>query len=633
MPYQHAEQCLDGKSCRPHWAKRMFPEGTYGLRTGTFSSHAKRTRDEYAMNELEVLRVVKLIERVYGAFDRAMPDRDDRPFWNTVTHLVRSEYVKKAVTITSLCSVTGLPYATSRRFIRSLISQGLIVRSVRGKSEKTHSLHPSDGMMRAFETYAREMKSVFAEAIGARCPGESEDEYYFGEARASQFVPPSKLTSAASNRGELQFLVNDDPYFAALRNVWTDFRSNLGSTSSFHLHQCAEMRRELIENSKRAVSRYDIVSVNLSWLGELAESNVIQPIADLLDQSGYASSVADADIKSLGQWNGKNYGVPIYCSVNTFAARSDLFEEAGLKYPKTFDEVIAAGRKLAGPGRYGIVWDAGPGTPVAQSFMALMAAAGGSPLLARGPRTGLLRKRLQEEELADVIVSDAGHRTLGYMHRLIEISPPTILKSAWDDSLDVFMSGQAAMGYIWSMRATRLEYDIRSLIKARVKYLLQPVAFGGTRASPLSGFLLAIPTNLPKERARLAIEAVGWLISAKSDQQREHGLPMAPRFATDSEMKASSRVLSFIHDLAQKGLLHTQHRPATPRFPQIEAILGEEVHAALRREKDDVSALNSAALRISRLTEKPRTLLDVPNGPFLSVRDHASVRQGAGSAR
>jgi multiple sugar transport system substrate-binding protein len=569
------------------------------------------------MNEFETMRVIGLVERTMKAFDQFMPRRDDQPLWKVAAHLLQAEYSGKLVTITSLCSVSELPYATSRRYIRSLIDEGLIEQVARSRSGKTNSLHPSEKLKRSFEAYIQEVKSIIAEAVGGRNRDVDGEDYYFGAPRSAQYAPPAMLRGREAGN-ELNFLVNNDDYFAALRNLWADFRSNLGSAKNFSLLKCAEMREELIKNSTRTVSQYDIVSVNVAWLSELAGAGMIQPIADLLDDSRYASSVADADLKSLGVWQGRTYGVPIYCSVNVFATRSDLFEQAALKVPSTFDDVIDAGRKLTAEGRYGIVWDAAPGSPVAQTFMSLLAAAGGSVLSPRGPRDGLIPVTISETELADIICSEAGRRTLAHMHRMVEISPPEILKMAWDRSAEYFVDGHAAMFYGWSMRANRFEYHVRSAVKRKVKYLAQPAAFGGARASPLSGFLLAIPANVPRERARLAVEAIGWLISAESGNQTNgHGLPLAPRFATtaDPEMKACYAAVSFVNDLARKGLIHTRHRPATPHYASIEAILGDEIHAALRGDRPDDVVLSSAARRVARLALQPRHLLDIPRGP------------------
>ncbi|MGB6119885.1 MAG: extracellular solute-binding protein [Mesorhizobium sp.] len=566
------------------------------------------------MKEFEALRVVGLLERIETAFDQIMPRREEKPLWKIAAHLLSAEYSGRLVTITSLGSVTGLSYATSRRYIKSLIDEGLIKQAARGPTGKSHSLHPSEQFKTSFESYLQEIKSILAETVGTRDRVLDGNEYYFGAPASARYEPPNALRGRATKGEELKFLVNNDNYFAALRNVWADFRNDLGSSSSFVMLDCAKAREELIANSRRAISSYDIVSVNVAWLSEVVESGIIQPISGLLDDTHYAAPVADADLKSLGMWREQTFGVPIYCHVNLFAARQDIFERYRLKMPSTFDEVIDAGRRLAAEGETGIIWDAGAGIPVAQTFLSLLPAAGNTALSPRGLRDGLVPVDPGEDQLAGILSSPTARQTLNYMHRLVDISPPDILDMAWEQSADRFLAGGAAMFYGWSTRATRFEYDIRSVMKRRVKYLPQPAEPGGTRATPLSGFLLAVPANVPRERARLAAEAIGWLISTESGQQSGHGLPLAPRFATaaDPEMKASYPVISFMGDLARKRLVHTRHRPATPYYGSIEEIVGEEIHAALRGAQSDDAAIANIGHRVADLARVPRRLLNIP---------------------
>ena len=127
------------------------------------------------------------------------------------------------------------------------------------------------------------------------------------------------------------------------------------------------------------------------------------------------------------------------------------------------------------------------------------------------------------------------------MHRLIEISPPDILDMEWKRGLDLFMHGGSAMSYVWTMRAARFEYDIHSAVKRKVRYLPHPAGPGGTNLSPMGGFLLAVPANLPDHRARRAHEAIASM--ASPDAMRVHaknGFPVVPRFSVAADPEAAA---------------------------------------------------------------------------------------------
>ena len=223
-----------------------------------------------------------------------------------------------------------------------------------------------------------------------------------------------------------------------------------------------------------------------------------------------------------------------------------------------------------------------------------------------------------------------GGATLDYMHRLVEISPPDILDSAWDKSLEVFLSGHSAMAYCQTMRAARYEYDVQSAVRRRVEYLPHPAGPGGcNRDLPIGGYVLAVPSNLPEERVELAVEAIAWMTSRKAMQAHvKNGFPIAPRFlvSADPEASASSPIVRFVDKLAKRNLLHTWQRPPVPQYTAIERVLGEEIHDALdrrqvgpRRAEERLGPHRAHPRRgadagIARRGQRPRVAADRPDG-------------------
>src|SRR5262249_18630696 len=130
-----------------------------------------------------------------------------------------------------LAHVSGAPFSTSRRLIARLIAQGHIVRKPRSRTGKTFSLHPSAETTKAFIKYAAQIKGLLAETMGARSAIEDEQEYYLGgTSGVSPITPPFGLVQKRySENVELRFLLSDDNYFSAMRNMWVDFRNNLAS--------------------------------------------------------------------------------------------------------------------------------------------------------------------------------------------------------------------------------------------------------------------------------------------------------------------------------------------------------------------------------------------------------------------
>jgi len=265
-------------------------------------------------------------------------------------------------------------------------------------------------------------------------------------------------------------------------------------------------------------------------------------------------------------------------------------------------------RRLHAPRRkrYGLSWNAARGMPIASAFMFLLHAHGGSVLAQTEPEHAGRRARSTPARWTAQLDSPAALATVNFMRQLLSVSPPDVLEYDWNRSLTEFMSGGAALGYVWSMRAARFEFDLMSKVKGQVHYLPHPNLSGAGRAAPIGGFLLAVPGNLPKQRAALALQAIKWMTSSKAMRtQVRNGFPVAPRFSvsSDPEMSATSPIVGFVDRLARQGALTNAMRPLTPIYTRIEEMLGESVHDALSGRCSDAKALSLSQDRIQALLE------------------------------
>ncbi len=554
-----------------------------------------------AVTEHELLRIIDFLERVRRPFAASVPIAEADPAWNITAHLVRAHLKGEPVTTTALAEAAGVPYATAMRRIHGLIDHGFIAKLPASRTGKSFRLKPSDALLAAFVAQAKQVKTVLAETLGQRRDADRDEDYYFGGADfVGETLPPPALVRRRQEGGaDLRFLLNDDNYFAAMRNMWADLRNNLASRRNFTLMALPELHARLRANARLPVSEFDIVACNMPWLGEFAGEGLLRP----LDRYVSAESLNPLDfhpaVWTTGQWGDQQFGVPIYCTIEIMAARRDWFAEAGLAFPRTFDEVIAAARALHRPdqGRYGIGWNCARGMPVASSFMVLMGCCGAPILNLPRARRYYQWASTRGDALRPRIATDEGRAVLDYMHRLLAVSPPDILEMDWNGRVNAFLAGRVSMTYCWSMAAARFEYDVASTVKRRVAYLPQPKGPSGMTANPIGGFLLSIPANLPEDRAALAYEAIAWMASPSSMKAHvTNGFPVAPRFsvAADPEAQASSPIVRFIDKLAQRGLLCTWQRPPVPEYAVIERSLGEHIHAALRGEVSDEAALAGA---------------------------------------
>lgn len=553
------------------------------------------------MTEHELLRIIAFLERVRLPFQELVPVAEEDATWNMLLYLVKSHLTGTPVTISALASVSKVPVATALRRIHALIERGDIVRKNITATGKRFRLEPSEELLESFLRYARSIKLLLAETFGFRSKADSDEDYYFGGSYfAAQIIPPPRLIeSLFSGQREIKFLLNDDNYFLSMRNMWSDFRSNMSSGKNFDLRKLPQLHERVIANGRRAESEYDIVAINAPWLGEAVQKGLVIPLDAHIKQAPITPLDFHPSVWSMGSWRGEQYGIPIYCTIELLAVRRDLFERDKIDHPTTFDKTVAAARHFHAPqkGQYGIAWNGGRGMPIASTFMFLMGCCGESIL--RIPKSSLSHgvDEARGEQLRPQIDSEAGLHVLDYLHQLLEVSPPDILEMDWDRRTTSFLSGQTALAYCWTVRAARFETDVSSAVKRRVNYLPQPRGPSGASNNPIGGFLLCIPANLPEDRIELAFEAIAWMTSPEAMKANvQNGFPVAPRFSVsaDPEAAATSPIVSIVDRLAKRNMLKAWPRPPVPEYLSLEAILGEEIHGALRGEVSDRAALKAA---------------------------------------
>jgi multiple sugar transport system substrate-binding protein len=91
----------------------------------------------------------------------------------------------------------------------------------------------------------------------------------------------------------------------------------------------------------------DVCNVSAQWLGEWSSINEVMSLDDLLSKE-FLLNFVPSGLKAF-TLKSKLMGLPYFLDPRAMYYRKDLFEEAGLNPPKTWDDVIAAGKKLHKP--------------------------------------------------------------------------------------------------------------------------------------------------------------------------------------------------------------------------------------------------------------------------------------------
>ncbi len=169
-----------------------------------------------------------------------------------------------------------------------------------------------------------------------------------------------------------------------------------------------------------------IFEIEPTLMPEWVDSGYLLPLDDVANAIGENDFVPG----SLFRANNHVYALPYATSVYGLWVRKDLFEQAGLALPSTYDEVLTAARKLTHAGMYGIALPAGQNIATVNYFSTFLWQNGTDYFSCDGkvvfgqPQALEAVKRWSE---------------------LTKFAPPGFTTWDYSEQIDAFLSGQVAM--------------------------------------------------------------------------------------------------------------------------------------------------------------------------------------------
>ncbi len=511
------------------------------------------------------------------------------PLFKMAQYLVSAHLEGRMVTPSALIAASGVPYATATRRLKDLSESGLIEQRPRTKTGKTYSLHPSQTLLDEWTQMTGRIARLAANNFGNHPEASSGRDYYFGNSYLSAHpIPPLQvLPEPLRAAGGIKVLVHSDPTFMVMDNLKRQFEQVIGNEIHQRAFSIDRLHEEVLKNAERKASRYDIVAIDLPWLGEFVEKGALLPIDEVLD----LERLDPADFHTAGwqaaHWGGRAYGVPAQTTPELLFYRRDILAEAGMEPPRTTDQVLEVARHFHAPGRnrYGIAWNAARGTALGHTFLMAMADFG-KPVLDLSPIAGGFgTSDLNCARHKPQIHSDAGLAAAHYLKELLDYSPPYILSMSWYERIRPYATGAVPLAYGYTLLAPYFELDKTSPACGQTGYLPHPTGPGAYPIAPVGGYIMGVPANLAPERRQAAAEALIVFTSAQAQKLYiQNGSRTNPRYSVgaDPELRRLSPIFEAIDGMSWRDELQFWPRPPVPQISEIIQICGEEFHDMLR---------------------------------------------------
>jgi multiple sugar transport system substrate-binding protein len=523
-------------------------------------------------------------------------------------HLMRNHFEGRTVTPTSLIAASGVPYATATRRLRAMVEAGLVEQRPRTASGKSFSLHPSPALLESWTQLADRVRRMTETRFGLGAPDPANADYYFGGSyRVARALPPLAVRREPLKlAGGLRVLAHGDPTFMVMDNLKRQFEQAIGVSIHQRAFSIDRLRDEALKNAERAASRYDLVAVDLPWIGEFVEAGVLLPLDEVID----LDRLDPADFHTAGwmatHWNGRPYGAPAQTTPELLFYRTDLFAEAGLEPPGSTEALLAAARALHDPqrGMHGIAWNAARGTALGHTVLMALADFGQPVLDLPAIAGGFDCADLASGDHRPTIDTEAGRDAAEFLLALLDCSPPDILSMSWYERIRPYAAGTVAMAYGYTLLAPYFELDPSSPACGQTGFLPHPPGPGGAPVAPVGGYALGIPANLAPERRAAAAEALAVFTSPEAQKLYvQNGSRTNPRYSVgaDPEVRRVSPIFEAVEQMSWRDELQFWPRPPVPQVSELIRICGEEFHDMLRGLTTPRETLRAAQSRADAL--------------------------------
>ncbi len=221
---------------------------------------------------------------------------------------------------------------------------------------------------------------------------------------------------------------------------------------------------------------YDVLWIDDFMTATFSKAGWLEPLDNRLPH-GLPKTATPALVKT-STLNGRLYRMPGIADDVLFFYRKDLFEKAGLSVPRTWADIVKAGKALTKGGRHGLGFAGKNGnTELFNELCYWLGQAGADPLHLTTP---------------------AARRTLQFIHDMLyvdKIMPPDTVTNDYTSLLAAFQDGRIAMWPVWD-----------SLLGA---------ALQGNASLPRGALAISTPPRGPVDGSTIT-GAGGWAISAYS---------------------------------------------------------------------------------------------------------------------
>ncbi len=352
-----------------------------------------------------------------------------------------------------------------------------------------------------------------------------------------------------------------------------------------------QLNDSLARDYNHGAAAYDLVSTHTKYAP--SQAHWLLPLDEWIspaEQAGFFPGILE-----LSRIGGRLMQAPRNVDVRLLHYRTDLFAEAGVNPPPTWDEFRALARRFTRPpDLYGTTFP-GRHSGLFGTWYELLAMAGG---------------RLFDEELRPAFLGEAGEWALAFLHDLYALSkvtPRDLPACHYEEVATLFRRGACAMILEWPGYYGLLKDPSQSAVVGRFGLVRYPLGPAHLRRVYAGSHSFAIPKSVRNLEGALAL--LRFLTSEESQVLEGMAGSIVPRLSAWEKVKRAQAADTL--DARRMELLEATMRedmlipPKLPRYPAMEDALWTALQAGVTGELAVREALRQAFTQIEEILTVP----------------------------
>jgi multiple sugar transport system substrate-binding protein len=406
-------------------------------------------------------------------------------------------------------------------------------------------------------------------------------------------IAASVLALNGTARADITILVPSSSEGDGLRAAAADYSKLKGTKVEIVQAPYANVFEQGANAGATKSGVFDIILMDDPWIPFFAENGHLEDLTPYFKSAGMEGPDSDFLSKSLAICRNPYNTGPYVClpyvgNAQMFFYDAAKFKEVGVDAPKTWDDVLKAGKALTdkGGGRYfGYVFRGGQGNPVVADFMPIFWSYGAD--LFNADRTKV------------TIDTPEGAAAMKTFIALRDISPKGVESYNANEVGTALAAGAAASSINWPNWVATFEDPSQSKMVGKISYSTIPA---GTKpgSSEIGHWTMGIMAASKNKQE--AFDFTVWATSAEQIKisATRGNPPVRTSVFTDPELTSQEKFRHY--PVLMEAIQASTPRPRHPKWPEIENAFGIELSKAVAGTITPEEALKNSQAAVEQIT-------------------------------